>query len=118
MASNPNRILVKFIIILSGLIISAHVLMVLIHLFTKDFVYTNYPTFDERYVSMICRAGLYMALILPSNIAFIVALIWLVCLFIIFKMKQVSFMSAKNISGTILTILIAMGVRWLIYYVY
>ena len=108
----------KFIIILCGLIISSHVLMVLIHLFTKDFIFTNYPTFDERYVSMTYRAGLYMSLILPSSIAFIVALIWLGCLFVIFEMKNVSFMSYKNISGTVLTLLIAMGVRYLIYYVY
>lgn len=110
--------ILKLIIILNGLIISAHVLMVLIHLFTKDFVYTNYPTFDERYVSMIYRAGLYMSLILPSDIAFVIALIWLCCLFVIFQMKKVNFMSYKNISGTVLTLLIALGVRWLIYYVY
>lgn len=108
----------KFTIILSGLIISSHLLMVLIHLFIKDFVHKSYPTFDERYVSMIYRGGLYMSLILPSNIAFIVASIWLCCLFLVFKIKQVSFMSSKNIAGTILTVLIAMGVRWLIYYVY
>ena len=92
--------------------------MVLIHLFIKDFVHKNYPTFDERYVSMIYRTGLYMSLILPSYIAFIVALIWIGCLFVIFEMKQVSFMSRKNIAGTILTVFIALGVRWLIYYVY
>lgn len=110
--------LLKFIIILNGLIISAHLLMVFIHLLIKDFVHKNYPTFDERYVSMIYRGGLYMALVLPSYIAFIVALIWIVCLYIIFKMKEVSFMSGKNIAGTVLTLLIAIGVRYLIYYVY
>lgn len=110
--------ILKFIIILIGLILSAHGLMVLIHLFIKDFVHKNYPSFDERYVSMIYRGGLYMSLILPSDIAFIVALIWLGCLYIIFGVKQVSFMSGKNIAGTILTILIAIGVRYLIYHVY
>ncbi len=110
--------ILKFVIILNGLIISAHALMVLIHLFTKDFVHTNYPTFDERYVSMIYRAGLYMSLVLPSYIAFVIALIWIGCLFVIFNIKQVSFMSHKNVSGTILTVLIALCVRWLIYNVY
>lgn len=110
--------ILKFIIILNGLIISAHLLMVLIHLFIKDFVHKNYPSFDERYVSMIYRAGLYMSLILPSNIAYIIALIWVFCLYAIFKIKEVNFMSAKNIAGTILTLLIAIGVRWLIYHVY
>ena len=110
--------ILKFIIILCGLIISSHLLMVLIHLFIKDFVHKNYPSFDERYVSMIYRDGLYMSLILPSGIAFAVALIWIGCLFVIFNMKQVNFMSSKNIAGTILTLLIAMCVRWLIYYVY
>ncbi len=113
-----SLLILKFIIILNGLIISAHALMVLIHLFTKDFIHTNYPTFDERYVSMIYRAGLYMSLVLPSSIAFIVALIWIGCLFVVFNIKQVNFMSYKNISGTILTILIAIGVRLLIYHVY
>lgn len=108
----------KFIIILCGLIISSHLLMVLIHLFIKDFVHKNYPSFDERYVSMIYRGGLYMALILPSNIAYAIAAIWIICLFAIFKIKEVSFMSGKNIAGTVLTLLIALGVRWLIYYVY
>lgn len=107
-----------FIIILCGLIISAHLLMVLIHLFIKDFVHKSYPSFDERYVSMIYRAGLYMSLVLPSAISFVLALIWIGCLYMIFNIKQVSFMSRKNIAGTILTVLIAMGVRWLIYYVY
>ena len=110
--------ILKFIIILCGLIISAHLLMVLIHLFIKDFVHKNYPSFDERYVSMIYRGGLYMALILPSNIAYVIAAIWIICLFAIFKMKEVNFMSGKNIAGTVLTLLIALGVRWLIYYVY
>ncbi len=119
----PERTDISFwililIIILNGLIISSHLLMVLIHLFIKDFVHKNYPTFDERYVSMIYRGGLYMSLILPSNIAFLVALIWIGCLSIIFKMKEVNFMSGKNIAGTILTLLIAMGVRYLIYHVY
>ena len=92
--------------------------MVLIHLFIKDFIHKSYPTFDERYVYMIYRAGLYMSLILPSNIAFLIALIWIGCLYIIFKIKEVTFMSGKNIAGTILTLLIAIGVRWLIYHVY
>ena len=110
--------ILKFIIILNGLIISAHLLMVFIHLFIKDFMHKSYPTFDERYVSMIYRSGLYMSLILPSGISYIIALIWVGCLFAIFKTKEVSFMSRKNIAGTILTVLIAMGVRWLIYHVY
>ncbi len=110
--------ILKFIIILNGLIISSHLLMVLIHLSIKDFVHKNYPTFDERYVSMIYRTGLYMSLVLPSDFAFITALIWIICLFIIFQIKQVNFMSAKNITGTIITIFIAFGVRWLIYHVY
>ena len=111
-------LILKFIIILCGLIISAHLLMVLIHLFIKDFIHKNYPTFDERYVSMIYRGGLYMALILPSGIAFAVASVWIACLFTIFNIKQVNFMSRKNIAGTILTVLISAGVRWLIYNVY
>ena len=107
--------ILKFIIILNGLIISTYLLMVLIHLFIKDFIHKNYPTFDERYISMIYRAGLYTALILPSKIAFATAFVWIACLYLVFSIKQVNFMSAKNIAGTILTICVALFIRNLIY---
>ncbi len=110
-----NSWILKFIIILDGLIISTYVFMVLIHLFIKDFIHKNYPTFDERYISMIYRAGLYTSLILPSNIAFITAFVWITCLFAVFSIKQVSFVSVKNIAGTILTICVALFIRNLIY---
>ena len=110
--------ILKFIIILNGLIIATYLFMVLIHLFIKDFVHKNYPTFDERYVSMIYRAGLYMALILPSWFAYVTAVVWIICLVIVFHIKQVSFMSSKNIAGTILTFCTAILIRKLIYYVY
>ena len=107
--------ILKFIIILNGLIISTYLLMVLIHLFIKDFIHKNYPTFDERYIYMIYRAGLYTALILPSNIAFATAFVWIICLSLVFSIKQVNFLSAKNIAGTILTIGVALFVRNLVY---
>ncbi len=110
-----NLWILKLIIILNGLIISTYVFMVLIHLFIKDFIHKNYPTFDERYIYMIYRAGLYTSLILPSNIAFITAFVWITCLFAVFSIKQVSFISAKNIAGTILTICLAVFIRMLIY---
>lgn len=113
-----NLWLLKFIIILCGLIFVTYILMVLIHLFIKDFTRKNYPSFDERYISMIYRSGLYMALMLPSALGYITALIWIACLFFVFTIKKVNFMSAKNIMGTILAILIALFVRYLIYYVY
>lgn len=110
--------LLKCIIILCGLIFVTYVLMVLIHLFIKDFVRKKYPSFDERYISMIYRGGLYMALMLPSKIGYVTAAVWICCLLFVFDIKKISFMSSKNIMGTILAILIALCVRNLIYYVY
>lgn len=110
--------LLKFIIILCGLIIVTFILMVLIHLFIKDFTHKNYPSFDERYISMIYRGGLYMALMLPNALGYITAAVWVGCLFFVFDVKKFHFMSAKNIMGTVLAILIALFVRNLIYYVY
>ncbi len=108
----------KFIIIANGLIIATYVLMVLIHLFIKDFTHKNYPSFDERYVSMIYTGGLYMSLMLPSKIAFTTSVIWVSCWFFVFVKKKISFISKKNIMATILTICVALWVRNLIYYVY
>ena len=110
--------LLKFIIILCGLIVVTYVLMVLTHLFIKDFVRKKYPSFDERYINMIYRGGLYMVLMMPSKISYIAAFVWICCLFFVFTIKKVSFMSSKNIMGTILAVLIALFVRNLIYYVY
>ena len=110
--------LLKFIIILCGLIVVTYVLMVLTHLFIKDFVRKKYPSFDERYINMIYRGGLYMVLMMPSKISYLAAFVWICCLFFVFTIKKVSFMSSKNIMGTILAVLIALFVRNLIYYVY
>ena len=110
--------LLKFIIILCGLISVTYILMVLTHLFIKDFARKKYPSFDERYTTMLYRGGLYMALMLPSKLGYAIATVWIFCLLFVFDMKKVSFVSSKNIMGTILTILIALFVRNLIYYVY
>ena len=109
----------KLIIISCGLIAVTYFLMVLTHLFIKDFSRKkNYPSFDERYISMTYRGGLYMALMLPYHWAFLVAAVWISCLFFVFTTKKVSFVSRKNIMGTILAICIAIWVRSLIYHVY
>ena len=93
--------------------------MILIHLSIKDFSHKkNYPSFDERYSSMIYRGGLYMACMLPANIAFVAAAVWIICFFFVFTVKKVNFVSIKNIIGTILAICVAIWVRNLIYYVY
>ncbi len=110
--------LLKFIIILCGLIVSTFILMVLIHLFLKDFIHQRYPSFDERYISMIYRGGIYMAFMIPDIIGYLTALGWIICFSFVFTMKKVDFISSKNIMGTILTIIIALCVRNLIYYVY
>lgn len=110
--------LLKFIIVLCGLIVATFIIMVLTHLFIKDFTHKKYPSFDERYTTMLYRGGLYMALMLPSKIGYAIALVWIICLLFVFDAKKVSFISAKNIMGTVLTILIALVVRNLIYYVY
>ena len=110
--------LLKLIIILCGLIFVTYFLMVLTHLFIKDFVRKKYPSFDERYITMIYRGGLYMALMLPSEISYLTAFVWIGCLFFVFMVKRISFVSSKNLMGTILAILIALFVRNLIYYVY
>ena len=117
--SGGASLLLQFIIILCGLIITTYLIMVLTHLFIKDFSHKkNYPSFDERYISMIYRGGLYMALMLPSNFAYVAAFVWVMCLFLVFSIKKVNFMSCKNIAGTILAICVAIWVRNLIYYVY
>ncbi len=114
-----SDLLLKLIIISCGLIAVTYILMILIHFSIKDFSHKkNYPSFDERYISMIYRGGLYMACMLPANIAFIAAMAWIICFFFVFTVKKVDFVSAKNIIGTILAICIAICVRNIIYYVY
>lgn len=117
--NNSSNLLLKLIIISCGLIIVTYLLMVLIHFFIKDFSHKkNYPSFDERYIFMIYLGGLYMACMLPANIAFVVAAVWIICFFFVFIVKKINFVSIKNIIGTILAICVAIWVRNLIYYVY
>lgn len=116
---NNANLPLKLIIISCGLIVVTYLLMVLIHFVIKDFLPKKvYPSFDERYVSMIYRGGLYMALMLPSAIAYIAAFLWVSCLFFVFMVKKVNFVSGKNIAGTVLAICVALWVRNLIYYAY
>lgn len=106
----------KFIFIVIGMLISTYFFMVLIHLFKRDFCQGVYPIFDERFVSTSYRLAIYLLLLIPTVWGYILGSLWVVSGAILKKPFIIDNCPYRLYGGTVITVIFALIVRFLIYH--
>lgn len=105
----------KTLIILSGTIFATYFMMVFIHLFKRDFFKMTYPSFDEKYVSMLYRLSLYLLLLLPSYTGYLCAFIWVMMYMYINRTKCLDGCIIRVSIGTLSALVLGIITRIFIY---
>ena len=106
----------KLIFILIGVLISTYFFMVSIHFFKKDVCQSDYPIFDERFVSTLYRLSLYLLLLIPGFWGYLLGGMWAFCCAILKKPFVIDNCPYRLYGGTTITIILALIMRFFIYH--
>ena len=106
----------KLIFIVIGILISTYFFMVLIHLFKRDFCQGIYPIFDERFVSTSYRLAIYLLLLIPTVWGYVLGATWIISGAILKKPFVIDNCPYRLYGGTVITVIFALIVRFLIYH--
>lgn len=94
----------KLLIIVNGALVVTYGFMVLIHLIARDFSKEAYPIFDERYITMLSRLLLYLSILLPSYIGYLLAAAWIIFIFTPIRRKIIEDYPLRSLLSLILTV--------------
>lgn len=105
----------KLLIALNGAIIVTYFVMVFIHLLMKDIKGKEYPSFDVRYMSMNYRLGIYLSLLVPTKMAYFLAILCGIGILSLYVQKHFEIIPSRLILSTAFAIAIGLMVRTFMY---
>ena len=105
----------KLIFIFIGILISTYFFMVSIYFLKRDINQSAYPIFDERFVSTLYRLSLYLFLLIPGFVGYLLGVIWAFLVVILKKPFVIDTCPYRLYGGTAITIILALIMRFFMY---
>lgn len=106
----------RFFIVVCGALFVTYFLTIFLHLIKRDLELEDYPVFDERYTAMLYRLVLYFVILFPSYWGYLFGTLWLGVVVYAKGKRIFDACHIKMLGGTILTILTAFAVRFVLYH--